>query len=210
MGQNTGYLLYRTTIKKDTVNEKLRIIDGRDRVHVFLDEEKQAIQYQTEIGETIPLTLEKEDHQIDLLFENMGRVNYGHKLLADTQRKGIRTGVMSDLHFITEWTQYCLPLETTEHIDFSKKWVAGQPAFYRFEAELSEIGDTYLDLSEFGKGIVWVNGTNIGRFWEVGPILSLFVPEGLLRKGQNEIVIFETEGRFSEVIDFVKEPIEKS
>lgn len=46
-------------------------------------------------------------------------------------------------------------------------------------------------------------------FWEVGPILSLFVPEGLLRKGQNEIVIFETEGRFSEVIDFVKEPIEK-
>lgn len=117
---------------------------------------------------------------------------------------------MSDLHFITEWTQYCLPLETAEHIDFSKKWEAGQPAFYRFEAELSKIGDTYLDLSEFGKGIVWVNGTNIGRFWEVGPILSLFVPEGLLRKGQNEIVIFETEGRFSEVIDFVKEPIEKS
>ena len=210
LGQNTGYLLYRTTIKKDAVNEKLRIIDGRDRVHVFLDEEKQAIQYQTEIGETIPLTLEKEDHQIDLLFENMGRVNYGHKLLADTQRKGIRTGVMSDLHFITEWTQYCLPLETAEHIDFSKKWEAGQPAFYCFETELSEIGDTYLDLSEFGKGIVWVNGTNIGRFWEVGPILSLFVPEGLLRKGQNEIVIFETEGRFSEVIDFVKEPIEKS
>lgn len=210
LGQNTGYLLYRTTIKKDATNEKLRIIDGRDRVHVFLDEEKQAIQYQTEIGETIPLTLEKEDHQIDLLFENMGRVNYGHKLLADTQRKGIRTGVMSDLHFITEWTQYCLPLETAEHIDFSRKWETGQPAFYRFEAELSEIGDTYLDLSEFGKGIVWVNGTNIGRFWEVGPILSLFVPEGLLRKGQNEIVIFETEGRFSEVIDFVKEPIEKS
>ena len=47
---------------------------------------------------------------------------------------------------------------------FFKKWEAGQPAFYRFEAELSEIGDTYLDLSEFGKGIVWVNGTNIGRF----------------------------------------------
>ena len=65
------YLLYRTPIKKDAVNEKLRIIDGRDRVHVFLDEEKQAIQYQTEIGETIPVTLEKEDHQIDLLFENM-------------------------------------------------------------------------------------------------------------------------------------------
>ena len=209
LGQNTGYLLYRTTIKKDAVNEKLRIIDGRDRVHVFLNEEKQAIQYQTEIGEVIPLTLEKADYQIDLLFENMGRVNYGHKLLADTQRKGIRTGVMCDLHFITEWTQYCLPLETPERIDFSKKWEAEQPAFYRFEAELSEIGDTYLDVSDFGKGIVWVNGMNIGRFWEVGPILSLFVPEGLLRKGQNEIVIFETEGRFNEVIDFVKEPIEK-
>ncbi len=210
LGQNTGYLLYRTKIKKDAEKETLRIIDGRDRVHIFLDEVKQTVQYQTEIGEKISLILENEEHQIDLLFENMGRVNYGHKLLADTQRKGIRTGMMSDLHFVTGWAQYCLPLETVEQVDFSKSWEPEQPAFYRFEVMLSEVGDTYLDLHRFGKGCVWVNGTNIGRFWEVGPMLSLFVPEGLLREGKNEIVLFETEGIFDEVLDFVKQPIEKS
>lgn len=209
LGQNTGYLLYRTKIKRDAENEKLRIIDGRDRVHVYLDGAKEAVQYQTEIGEEIRLTLDQDEQQLDLLFENMGRVNYGHKLLADTQRKGIRTGVMGDLHFLTQWTHYCLAFDNELKIDFSKKWEPDQPAFYRFEVELAETGDTYLDLSHFGKGIVLVNGRNIGRFWNVGPALSLFIPEGLLRNGKNEIVIFETEGIVDEVIDFVKQPIVK-
>jgi len=95
LGQNTVYLLYRTSIEKDAAEEKLRVIDGRDRLQLFVNQVHQATQYQTEIGEDIYVTLPQENNQIDVLIENMGRVNYGHKLFADTQKKGIRTGVMA-------------------------------------------------------------------------------------------------------------------
>lgn len=209
LGQNTGYLLYRTTIEKDAEEESLRIIDGRDRSQLFVNQKLQATQYQTEIGDDVKVSLPQNDNQIDVLIENMGRVNYGHKLFADTQRKGIRTGVMADLHFITNWQHYCLPLENCKKVDYSKEWQPNQPSFYRYEFNLSEVRDCFIDLSKFGKGIVFVNQTNIGRFWEVGPTLSLYVPGDLLNEGTNEIVIFETEGTFQPQIQLIKEPLYK-
>ena len=209
LGQNTGYLLYRTTIEKDAEEERLRIIDGRDRSQLFVNQKLQATQYQTEIGDDVKVSLPQNDNQIDVLIENMGRVNYGHKLFADTQRKGIRTGVMADLHFITNWQHYCLSLENCKKVDYSKEWQPNQPSFYRYEFNLSEVRDCFIDLSKFGKGIVFVNQTNIGRFWEVGPTLSLYVPSDLLNEGTNEIVIFETEGTFQPQIQLIKEPLYK-
>ena len=209
LGQNTGYLLYRTTIEKDAEEERLRIIDGRDRSQLFVNQKLKATQYQTEIGDDVKVSLPQNDNQIDVLIENMGRVNYGHKLFADTQRKGIRTGVMADLHFITNWQHYCLPLENCKKVDYSKEWQPNQPSFYRYEFNLSEVRDCFIDLSKFGKGIVFVNQTNIGRFWEVGPTLSLYVPGDLLNEGTNEIVIFETEGTFQPQIQLIKEPLYK-
>ncbi|MFC0275295.1 beta-galactosidase family protein [Enterococcus devriesei] len=209
LGQNTGYLLYRTTIERDAEEERLRVIDGRDRSQLFVNQELKATQYQTEIGKDIKVPMPQTENQIDILIENMGRVNYGHKLFADTQRKGIRTGVMADLHFINNWEQYCLLLDTVEDVDFSKEWQANQPSFYRYEVTLDELGDCFIDLSKFGKGVVFVNQTNIGRFWEVGPTLSLYIPKGLLTVGVNEIVIFETEGTYQPEISLLKEPLYK-
>jgi hypothetical protein len=209
LGQNTGYLLYRTSIKKDAEEERLRVIDGRDRSQLYLNQQLQATQYQTEIGEDILVPMTEETNQLDILIENMGRVNYGHKLFADTQNKGIRTGVMADLHFLTDWSQYCLPLDSCETVDYSREWQPGQPSFYRYEVALNEVEDSFIDLSNFGKGIVFVNQTNIGRFWEVGPTLSLYIPKGLFKEGNNEIVIFETEGTFQPEIQLVKAPLYK-
>ena len=209
LGQNTGYLLYRTMIEKDADEERFRIIDGRDRSQFFLNGELKATQYQTEIGEDIRVPLKQPNNQIDILIENMGRVNYGHKLFADTQKKGIRTGVMADLHFITNWEQYNLPLDSCEKVDYSKEWQPNQPSFYRYEFILDEIEDTFIDLAKFGKGVVFINQTNIGRFWEVGPTLSLYIPKGLLQEGSNEIVIFETEGMYQPEISLIKEPLYK-
>jgi beta-galactosidase len=200
LGQNTGYLLYRTTVEKDAAEEKYRVIDARDRLQFYVNQEHTKTQYQEEIGEDILVQLEKPENQLDILIENMGRVNYGHKLLADTQRKGIRTGVMADLHFITQWTQYPLPLDNIEKIDFSGEWETGQPSFYAYQLDLKETADTFLDMSGFGKGVVFVNGTNVGRFWEKGPLLSLFVPSGYLAPGENEIIVFETEGKYQEML----------
>src|SRR5699024_4382695 len=207
VGQYYGYLLYRTKTKRDAINEKYRIIDGRDRAQFFLNRKLQMTQYQEEIGDDIFVTQEHPENEIAILMENMGRVNYGHKLLADTQRKGIRSGVMSDLHYITNWEQYALDFSRVDRLDFSRKWEAGVPAFYRFLFDLDKILDTNIDLRHFGKGVVVVNGFNLGRFWQKGPIHSLYLPHGILRAKNNEVIVFETEGKFSDEISLVKEPI---
>ncbi|BAW16034.1 beta-galactosidase [Streptococcus intermedius] len=207
LGQNVGYLLYRTQAEWDADKERVRVIDGRDRMQLFVDGNFITTQYQTEIGEDIFISQQKRSiHRLDILMENMGRVNYGHKLLAESQHKGIRTGVCKDLHFMLHWNQYPLEFENPEAIDFTKEWHEDQPAFYAFDVELKALKDTYLDLTHFGKGIVFVNGVNIGRFWDVGPTLSLYIPHALLRIGNNRIIIFETEGKYSKFIDLVHKP----
>ena len=209
--QSYGYLLYRTEASWDADEEKIRVIDGRDRMQLFVDGKLMETQYQAEIGQDIFVAGEKKaTHRIDILMENMGRVNYGHKFLADTQRKGIRTGVCKDLHFLLNWQQYPLSFENTENIDFSKGWQPEQPAFYAFDFEMKALKDTYLDLSGFGKGLAFVNGVNIGRFWNVGPTLSLYIPHSLLKEGHNRIIIFETEGEYEESINLVNQPTFKT
>ncbi|CNA74841.1 beta-galactosidase 3 [Streptococcus pneumoniae] len=88
LGQSYGYLLYRTETNWDAEEERLRIIDGRDRAQLYVDGQWVKTQYQTEIGEDIFYQGKKKGlSRLDILIENMGRVNYGHKFLADTQRK---------------------------------------------------------------------------------------------------------------------------
>ena len=207
LGQSYGYLLYRTEASWDADEERIRIIDGRDRAQLFVDGKWIATQYQTEIGEDIFCQGKKKAlSNIDILIENMGRVNYGHKLLADSQHKGIRTGVCVDLHFHLHWKQYPLDLQDLSQLDFSKEWQAGAPAFYRYDFQLDHTLDTYLDMTGFGKGVVFVNGHNLGRFWEVGPTTSLYVPHGFLKEGANSLIVFETEGRYQETLQLVQQP----
>ena len=103
-----GYTLYRTTIENNRPEEKLKVIDASDRINVFLDEKFITTQYKDEIGTEILINPANRTAKVDVLVENLGRVNYGYKLFADSQRKGIRTGVMVDLHFISSWENISL------------------------------------------------------------------------------------------------------
>ena len=208
LGQSWGYVLYRTHIERDTTEpERIRVVDARDRAQVFVEGELVATQYQEHIGEDIRYALPEKDNQLDVLVENMGRVNYGHKFLADTQRKGIRTGVCADLHFVTGWDAYTLPLDDISGLDYTAGYTAGQPSFSRFEFELDAPSDTFVDCTGFGKGVVFVNGFNVGRYWQIGPIATLYVPHGITRAGQNELVVFDTEGVVSDRISLRSEPL---
>ena len=208
LGQNTGYILYQTRLEKDKEEpERFRVIDACDRVQVFQDRQWLATQYQEDMGEDLFLDLKNQSTEISILVENMGRVNYGHKLTAPSQSKGLGRGAMADLHYIGNWATYPLPLRSSAGIDFTKKWMGNTPAFYRYQFELEHVADTYLDMTGFGKGVVFVNQHNIGRFWEKGPHLSLYLSKGYLKKGENEIVVFETEGRYRESMVFSQKPV---
>ncbi len=104
--------------------------------------------------------------------------------------------------FQSGWSQYSLSLDNLDKLDFSKPFRSGTPAFYRFELEIEETGDTFLDFTGWGKGVAFVNGFNLGRFW-TGPQTRLYVPAPLLKQGMNEVILFETEGKARGSIAFM-------
>ena len=210
LGQGTGFILYQTCLKKDKKDsERIRMIDARDRAQVFLNGKAIATQYQDEIGGDIFLPLEEDNNQLCILVENMGRVNYGSKLAAPTQKKGIGRGVIADLHFIGHWKMYPLAFSDISSIDYSAGWQEQQPSFYRFNFDCQKLEDTYLDMSGFGKGTAFINGYCLGRFWNVGPSLSLYLPKGFLKQGTNTVTVFETEGIYQDSLNLTNKPIFK-
>lgn len=197
VGNGYGYLLYRAYLKNYQHENKFKVIEASDRIHIYQDQEMLATQTQHEIGEELMISGDHQTIQMDILVENQGRVNYGYKLNSPTQTKGIRGGIMQDIHFHQGYEHYNLELNENQlsRIDYSRISQASQPSFYKFTIKLDELADTYIDCSRYGKGVVFVNGFNIGRYWEKGPHLSLYCPKDLLYIGENNIVVFETEGK---------------
>ena len=75
------------------------------------------------------------------------------------------------------------------------------------EKEIFQAFFVVKNCQNLGKGVIFVNGFNIGRFWENGPAVSLFVPKSILNEGINSIVVFETEGREITNLEFLDYPI---
>lgn len=97
-------------------------------------------------------------------------------------------------------------MEDLSGVNFDLAFQEGAPGFYEFIFETEETADTFLDFSGWGKGCILVNGFPIGRFWEIGPQRRLYIPAPLLKKGENIILIFETEGKYAETITLWDEP----
>jgi beta-galactosidase len=188
LGQDYGYVLYRTRGVK-AVEAKLEIQELRDyavisegtRVLGTLDRRRNE--------SSLAIALSGDD-ALNILVENMGRINFGPKLVED--RKGITQSVTLNAKPLGPWEMYSLPLTDLSKLKFGRKKVAG-PAFYRGAFNLAETGDTFLDMRGWGKGSVWVNGRNLGRHWKIGPQLSTFCPGVWLKKGRNEIIVLDLE-----------------
>ena len=205
LGQDYGYILYRTDLRTEEHIGRLRLLKANDRAQVFVDGQPVVTLYDRELEAEVPLDVSFEmGAQMDILVENMGRVNFGCRL--EEQRKGIDQGVAVNGHMHDHWKQYPLPLSDLSRLDFSGQWQAGLPGFYRFTLETDEAADTFLDFQGWGKGCAFVNGFHIGRFWEAGPQKRLYIPAPLLKAGQNEIILFETEGKTAETIALRGEP----
>lgn len=205
LGQNYGYILYRCALDTEEGLENIRLWGANDRANIFVDSKPVATLYDRELLEEkkVNVTFEK-GAALDILMENMGRVNFGPRM--ELQRKGIDHCVQINGHMHNYWDQYPLPLDNIEKLDFSGEYAEGIPAFYRFAFEVEEAGDTFLDFEGWGKGCAFLNGFNLGRFWEIGPQKRLYIPGPLLRLGENEIVMFETEGRVRDSICLRAEP----
>ncbi len=206
IGQDFGYILYRTALSGPKEGA-MEIEAVHDRAHVFADGELKAV-FERWSGEPhcidIPLG-EGESVRLDILCENMGRVNYGNRI---RDKKGIN-GVRFGMQYHFGWDIFPLTMENLDALKFSPADApVPSPAFYRGNLEITgEVCDTFIRLDGFTKGFVTVNGHNIGRYFNpAGPQKTLYVPAPFLRAGGNEIIVFESDATDRLQVTFTDTP----
>ena len=194
LNQPYGYVLYERKFNQP-ISGKLEIKGLRDYAVVYVNGKpigelnRYFKNYNMEIE--IPFNA-----KLSILVENMGRINYGSQIIDNT--KGIISPVtINGIEIEGDWEMTQLPMNQTPEMNFLENTPANaqalnkKPVVYEGTFLLEETGDTFLDMSGWGKGIVFINGINIGRYWKVGPQQTLYIPGVWLKKGENTILIFE-------------------
>ncbi|MGN7355857.1 glycoside hydrolase family 35 protein [Paenibacillus sp. SAF-054] len=209
LGQSYGFILYSTRISGPRKGFGLVLQDVRDRALVFADGKYAGVVERWNPA-GIPLEIPAEGLQLDVLVENMGRVNYG-PLMRDP--KGITEGIRLGNQFLYDWTIRPLPLNELSGLTFlplqgeEGGTEAEGPAFYKGTFDVNGTADTFIRLDGWKKGVVYVNGFNLGRYWEAGPQQTLYIPAPLLKEGRNEITIFELHGTSRHSVSLVDAPV---
>jgi beta-galactosidase GanA len=189
-GQDYGFILYRTELighKKG----KLTVTDIHDYATVFLNGEYIGCLNRREGINTINIPESQVANPIlEIFVEAMGRINYSQYLI---DRKGITDRVTLNSMTLMNWKVYNLPMDKkfVNDLKSSRNALKKPGVFFKGIFSLIQTGDTYIDLSNYNKGIVWVNGHNLGRYWDIGPQKRLYCPASWLKKGSNEILIFD-------------------
>ena len=189
IGQDYGYTLYSTKIKGPFYNQPLSMPGIRDRAIVYFDRQCIGRAENGYKADNILLNDSSDTvHTLDILTENMGRVNYGPRV---GDKKGLNK-VMLNLQHLFDWEIY--PFDMRELCNLVNEGDK-LPAFFKGTLEIGYTPcDTFLRPSGFTHGFITVNGINIGRFHnERGPQKTLYVPAPFLKQGKNEIIVFETD-----------------
>lgn len=188
LNQGYGYVLYSKKFVQP-ISGKLSIPGLRDFATVYVNGER--VGELNRITKTYTLDIDLPfNATLSILVENMGRINYGAKITENT--KGIISPVtINDMEITGNWKMTKLPFDWQPEITVSSPVTARTPAVYTGEFVLDKAGDTFLDMHGWGKGIVFVNGINLGRYWKAGPQQTLYLPGCWLKKGKNKITVFE-------------------
>ena len=151
------------------------IQDLRDYAVILVDGKQVASLDRRYNQNSTTLDIHKVPATLEILVENTGRVNYGPDILFN--RKGITSQVLWGNEKLTGWSITPLPLykEEVSSLSFGQE-IKGVPAFHRGTFIIEQQGDCFVDMSQWGKGAVWVNGKSLGRFCNIGPQQTLYIP----------------------------------
>lgn len=189
-GQDNGFILYSTELI-GSKKGKLTVTDIHDYATVYLNGEYIGSLDRREGINSINIPESQVANPIlEILVEGMGRINYSQYLI---DRKGITDRVTLNHMTMMNWKVYNLPMNPGFiHGLKSSAIIHNKPGiFFKGVFSLTQTGDTFIDVSNYNKGIVWINGHNLGRYWEIGPQERLYCPASWLKQGSNEIVIFD-------------------
>ena len=201
LNQDSGFILYSTEIRyTDTAERFVNIFGLHDRATVYANGIYAGTYMRDKNDEPIKFTVPEAGLKLDILVENLGRVNYGNAMYFD--KKGICDYVKIEVlnpdgtiypwnyTMKTGWINTSLPMENLDGLDYTKTARDNLPAFYTGEFDAVPGKDTFLNMRGWNKGFVMINGFNIGRYWSIGPQEALYVP-GELLKEKNIVTVFE-------------------
>ncbi|MFP3322419.1 beta-galactosidase [Planococcus sp. SIMBA_160] len=202
IGQAYGYTLYRTTVNRRG-ELKVSSKDIRDRGFIYINGRHVATTYINDEEKMLTLDFPEVENKLEILVENMGRANYGEHL---TDPKGLVNNLWLGEQYFFHWDMLKVELE-----QLPQSYGAGEdprfPKFFRGSFDAEEGLDTYVDTHGFTKGNVFINGFNLGRYWNTaGPQQRLYLPGPLLKKQHNEIVVLELEHTTTDQIQLLDEP----
>jgi hypothetical protein len=194
-GQDYGFILYKTELAGQKKG-LLTVSEIHDYATVFLNGKYIGKLDRREGIDTIRIPESSvENPVLEILVEAMGRINFGKNLI---DRKGITDFVTLNGMTLMNWKVYKLPMDdkfiydlrsSGRSLDKPGVFFRGSFILSRGEGNLSS--DTFVDVANYQKGIVWINGHNIGRYWNIGPQKRLYCPSIWLKEGLNEIMIFD-------------------
>lgn len=219
--QGWGTILYRINLPAAVpAGTVLRITEQHDWTQVYADGKLLARLDRRKGEQETILPALAAGTRLDLLVEAMGRVNFDksiHDRKGITEKVELVTG--KDTLNLTGWTVYNFPVDyafacqkkytasTPLSLGTSQAATPEAPAYYRATFSLDKTGDTFLNMETWGKGMVWVNGHALGRFWEIGPQQTLYLPGCWLKEGENEILVLDLKGPKQPVIAGLSKPI---
>lgn len=219
--QGFGSIVYRTTLPELKNGGLLTVTDPHDFAQIFVDG-KYIGKLDRRNGEKeLVLPSCKKDAQLDILVEAMGRINFGRAI---KDFKGITDKVtITEDHngykFVCDlnnWTVFNLEdkLEFYDSMEYFPigAFTPGEDGrlpigVYRGTFNVNKPGDTFLNFETWGKGLVYVNGHPMGRIWEIGPQQTLYMPGCWLKKGENEIMVFDIVGPKQAKSEGLTEPL---
>ncbi|GAT32967.1 beta-galactosidase [Terrimicrobium sacchariphilum] len=207
--QGRGMILYRTTIPAGP-EAMLNTSPVHDFGWVFVDGRQIGILDRRRASSKVTIPARTEPQTLDLLVEAMGRVNFGRGV---HDRKGLNGEISlvpkkGDKVVLENWQVFNMDLG--EKMLAGLQWKKGKamgPAFWRGTFQVGKTDDTFLDVSSWGKGVVWINGHCLGRFWAIGPTQTMYVPGPWLKKGENEVIVLDLIGPERPVLSGLEKPI---
>ncbi len=200
-GIGYGYILYQTKLNRDYRDVELSFEGLGDRAQIFVEDRLQGVVYVNDDSLSVRINASAGE-TLSILVENMGRTNFGSKMM---RKKGIAGRLLlgGKIHF--NWQAYPLEMNNLEKLAYTNADL--KTGFFKGHFQVLDLADTFVRLDNFKKGFVLINGFHIGRFWEIGPQKTLYIPASLLKEGENEIVVFESDGvKGEKTVTFVDTP----
>ena len=216
-----GTVKYSTTLPEIKTQSLLTLKDGHDYAQVYINGKYIGKLDRVLHENTLTLPSVKQGDVLVILVEGMGRINFGRaikdfkgitdKVLISTEVNGHAT-----TYDLKNWEMATIPddyetalnaIEGPMTLEMRHDALTGKMGYYRGYFNLKKVGDTFINMESWGKGQVYVNGHAIGRFWNIGPQQTLYMPGCWLKKGKNEIIVLDVVGPENPVVEGLDKPI---